>query len=146
VTLPWKILAGILALAAALAYGDHHGRKVERTTWQAKVEQTRAEASEEARRIERQRQEDADAATQKQIDDLGRINDGLVADIDRLRNRPPRVIRVPGDTITTCESATGAELSGPDARFLAGLAARADECRATLNAYYSWADGLSQGR
>lgn len=140
--LPWKILAVVLLVAGAFAAGDLHGHRTERTTWQAKIEQARADASEEARRIEHQRQEAANAATQKQIDELGRINAGLVADIDGLRNRPPRIVRVPGDPGAACEGATGAELSGPDARFLAGLAARADECRATLNAYYEWADGL----
>lgn len=140
--LSWKILASIMALAGAFGAGNLYGHHTERTAWQVKIEQARANASEAARQIERKRQEAANAAAQKQMDELGRINAGLTADINRLRNRPARIVRMPGDTRATCQGATGAELSGPDARFLAGLAARADECRATLNTYYEWADGL----
>lgn len=44
-------------------------------------------------------------------------------DIDSLRNRPPRRVEV--IKAGTCTGVSGAELSGPDAEFLTGEAARA---------------------
>lgn len=44
--------------------------------------------------------------------------------LDSLRNRPPRRVEVVRNQ--SCEGSTGAQLSEPDARFLAGEAARAD--------------------
>jgi hypothetical protein len=142
VNLPWKILAVVMALAGAFAAGDYHGHRTERTTWHAKVEQARADASEAARQIERKRQEAANAATQKQINELGSINAGLIADIDGLRNRPPRIVRVPAPASPDCAGSTGRELSAEDAGFLVRLAADADRHRAALAACYAYADAV----
>lgn len=51
--------------------------------------------------------------------------------LDELRKRPERL---PEPAREACKGATGAELSGRDAEFLARLAARADELRAALRA------------
>lgn len=48
-------------------------------------------------------------------------------DLDSVRNRPPRRVEVV--RAGTCEGVTGAQLSGPDAGFLVGEAARAERIR-----------------
>lgn len=142
---PWVLLAGVIAIALALGYGDYHGRKVERTAWQAKIEQARAEAAETALRSEREQQKGVNDAIQQQAEELAVINSGLRDDIKRLQSRPPRIIRVPGTPTTDCEGTTGRELSRPDAEFLTGLAARADTIRSALIACYAYADSIGGG-
>lgn len=137
---PWVLLGAVLAIALALAYGEHHGRGTERTIWEARVEKVRADAATEALRIEREQQKEINDGIQRQAEELAVINSTLRDDLDRLRKRPPRIIRVPGAAATDCEGATGADLSAPDAEFLTRLAARADTLRAALIACYEYAD------
>lgn len=138
---PHLLLGAVLAIVGAFLAGDIHGHQSERATWQAKVEEARAEASESARHQEQVKQGKINEALRKENERMARINAGLADDIDELRNRPPR--RVPKTTGTSCEGATGAELSGSDAQFLAGLAARADRHRAALEACYEYADTVT---
>lgn len=138
---PYLLLGAVLAIVGAFLAGNIHGHQSERTTWQAKIEEARAEASEVARKQEHAKQGKINEALRKENERMARINAGLAADIDELRNRPPR--RVPETTGTSCAGATGAELSGPDARFLVGEAARADRLRAALAACYEYADTVT---
>jgi hypothetical protein len=134
-------IAAILALIGAFAGGEWHGRQSERAKWEARINKERAEASESARKQERAQQEQVNESLRKENERMASINAGLAADLDELRNRPPR--RVPETPGTSCEGATGAELSGPDAGFLAGLAARADRHRAALATCYEYADTVT---
>ena len=125
------------ATTAAYLKGYGNGEEAERLAWQSKTDQIKAEASEAARVIERTQQEAARNAIQNQLTEERRIAVALRTDIDSLRERPPRTVRVevPGAP-ANCEGVTGRELSRPDAEFLAGLAARADRLRAALMTYY----------
>lgn len=122
-----------LWLVAALAgwgWWNSHQLRAER----AAAAQARAEATQEARRFEQ-----AHAARVQEIQDakdadLRRIGGRLAAALDRLRDRPKRPADMPEAGRAACAGATGAELSGPDAAFLAGEAARADTLRAELGA------------
>jgi len=73
---------------------------------------------------------------------IANINSRLVVALGELRNRPERrdsAAVIPAD----CKSATGAELSRPDAGFLIGEATRADTLRAGLKACYTQYDALT---
>lgn len=138
------LIAAALALfAGTWLHGNAHGRTVERETWAAKTEKARADAHEAARKTEQQRYGVLLDALNAQFMEQRVISAGLNADLERLRNRPERRIEtVPGDPATGCKGATGAELSGPDARFLVRLAARADQHRAALASCYEYADSV----
>lgn len=68
-----------------------------------------------------------------------RINERLADALERLRERPARL---PEPARVTCQGATGAELSGPDAGFLQREAARADSLREALRECYAWVDAV----
>lgn len=74
------------------------------------------------------------------------INAAHAADLVSLRNRGPRRADLPGAATASCQGATGAELSGPDARFLAGEAARGNQLRAALAECYQWIDTVTAPR
>ena len=57
-----------------------------------------------------------------------------------LRNRPDRL---PAAATEACKGATGAGLSRPDAGFLVGEAARANQLRSELAEWQSWGDKVS---
>ena len=137
--LPYLLGAGGIAAGAWVIWDNGY------ETAMAEVDEIRADAVDRAITQERQLQEDADEITKGQMADLAGVNDRLSADIERLRNRPPRTIRVPTASGAECTGATGAELSGPDAEFLARLAAEADRLRAGLRACYQYADAISGG-
>ena len=141
----WLRWGAIAAVLSAVAWLYQHGREVERSKWRAETEQARAEAVQSARTTEQQRYGDLLNALNDQYLAQRAITDRLHGDLERLRDRPPRVIRVPGDPATECQGATGAELSGPDAEFLTRLAASADRHRAALAACYAYADSLQGG-
>lgn len=146
IPLPYRILAGLLMAIGLFFAGNYHGHKAEKTTWEARIEKERAEASEQARQTEHAQQEQINDALRKQLADLGNVNAGLSADLDRLRNRPRRPTTVPQTSSATCAGSTGAELSREDAEFLAGEAARADKLRASLSACYSAYDAVSNSK
>lgn len=92
----------------------------------------------ETRRIEQKRQSMA-AGIQESKDAKNRtVINRQLALIDELRNRPERTVHT-----SDCKGATGAELSRPDAGFLAGEAARAERQRNALEACYSQYDSLT---
>jgi hypothetical protein len=101
-------------------------------------------AQNESRAVEHKRYGGLLDALNTQYLEERRIAATLAADLERLRNRPPRTIRVPGDPAVDCAGATGRELSKDDAGFLTRLAARADSHRAALIACYEYADWLQR--
>ena len=100
----------------------------------AEVAQAQADAVEQAREVERQKQRSIDA----QATELAARLRGVAADRDRiaaeLRSRPPRRLPVDPGAAGRCDGASGAELSAPDAQFLAGESARADAIAVRLQA------------
>ena len=68
------------------------------------------------------------------------ISNRLQSTVEQLRQRPERLQPPP-----TCEGTTGAELSRPDAEFLAREAARADKLRQALASCYQLYDEVRDG-
>lgn len=139
---PWVILSVILAILGAAAGGEFHGRKVERTAWEAKIQSARADAAEAARNDEKEKQQGVNRALQEQNDNMAAVNAGLNRDLERLRQRSARR-DMSGTASATCKGATGALLSREDAGFLVREAARADKLRAALKACYAYADTVA---
>lgn len=140
----WVLLAGTLAIAGAFLAGDIHGHRSEATTWRAKIEQARAEASEAARKTEREQQEVVNHALSEQYWAMAGIRDGLLDDIERLRNRPERPTGVPqAASPAACVGATGRELSADDASVLIRIAALCAATQADLIAYRRYADAVT---
>lgn len=90
--------------------------------------------------------EHADAVEERWQNNVGAINELHQAEIRRvaaardaamrkLRDRPERL---PEAARAACAGATGAELSGRDSEVLAGIAARADELRASVQTCNAW--------
>ncbi|MFU8764907.1 MAG: hypothetical protein ACNA7T_10305 [Haliea sp.] len=132
---------GAALLAVIWAHGHSHGQRTERLHWQG--QQARAVA--EARAIEHQRYGDLLDALNTQYLEQRNIADRLDGDLERLRNRRPRVVRVPGDpAATACDGATGRELSADDGRILVRIAALCADTQADLRAYKQYADSLQQ--
>lgn len=105
---------------------NYHKEKLEILV-QAKKDLERSER--QAEEIERTKNRQIRAIT-------GKLN----ATVEQLRQRPERVPVAPA-----CEGTTGAELSRPDAEFLAGEAARADRLRQALATCYQLYDGVRNG-
>jgi len=100
-------------------------------------------ATDKARKEEQTKQDEVNEIAQQQQDNLQNINDQLVADLSKLHNRSNKR-HLPKDNKATCKSATGANLSSPDAGFLIREAARADQLRTALKACYEYADTVSK--
>lgn len=113
---PWPILAGLI-LCSSCWIG---GCTTERHSWQVKAAQAESVAD--------ARSESLQDIIKLKDDTHAQVLDFVAAvherDLDSLRNRPPRRIEVVRDG--ACSGSTGAELSRPDAEFLAGEAARAE--------------------
>lgn len=139
---PWLILAAVIAILGAFLAGQRDGTTRERTEWAARIERERAESFKAGLETERNQQEKTNAALKTQAAAMARINAGLRRDLDGLRNRPERPADLPETARAACQGTTGAELSRPDAEFLVGEAARADEQRAGLDACYQVMDAL----
>lgn len=137
---PMLILAVVLAFVLNGFYWAAHGSNAADTRWKAKIEQQRADAESKAREQEKTWQEAANAIVKNQDAKLAATRRNLDAALDSLRDRPDRPAADSKPTGTDCKGSTGAELSRSDARFLAGLAARADEIRVGLEACYEFAD------
>lgn len=139
----WLIQWGlILALAAAgVGWAAAGIQTVRLAHLQAKVATDLAAATQKAR----EREQDWGRIVQE-IDDAKQTDLRAVAAqrdaaLQQLRNRPQRL---PEAARAACQGGTGAELSGPDAEFLVGLAARADSLRAELSACYQREDAMSR--
>lgn len=103
----------------------------------------RLQAVEQARKREQELTEAArrkEVAKNEELDRIRRDRDDLR---ERLRNRPDRM---PEAAAATCQGATGAELSGPDAGFLAGYAAEAARVAAELAECQGWVDEVTKPR
>ena len=100
-------------------------------------------ATDKARKEEQTKQEKVNEIAQQQHNHLKSINDQLVVDLGKLHNRSNKR-HLPKDNKATCKSATGANLSSPDAGFLIREAARADQLRTALKACYQYADTVSK--
>lgn len=129
----WLARLGIVAGAFCIGWigGCNHEAQDRRLDEQAA--ESSAERKTEFLSLELKHVED----THKQM--LEFVDSVYRTDLDRLRNRPPRRIEV--IKAGTCTGVSGAELSGPDAEFLTGEAARAQRilnernaCTAELNA------------
>ena len=92
-------------------------------------------AVEAARIDEKRKQKLINEVIQRQYDEISNINAALNDDLIKLRDRPKRN-EMPREAGIACKGVTGAELSSPDAIFLARLATRADRIRAALKACY----------
>jgi hypothetical protein len=130
---PWLILAAIVALSASFVGGYTTGSSHKDKEWKLVI----ADQKDKARLKEQELQGAVDEITKqskKRQDAIQRkLNDAL----DGLRNRPDRL---PEDSRSSCQGATGAELSRPDSTFLEGEAARADRLREALGTCYEYAD------
>jgi hypothetical protein len=98
-----------------------------------------AQANADARERERLAQKAVNKSKEIRDAEFETINSRLVAAVSELRRR---AVRLPEAARAACKGATGAELSNPDGRFLAGEAARADKLRAALAECQAYADTL----
>lgn len=95
----------------------------------------RVELIEKARETEAKAQKEVETLQEAKNAEIARIASERDDALRRLRNRPGRM---PSATAPTCEGATGAQLSGPDAGFLVGLAAEAARVAAELAECHAW--------
>lgn len=139
--------------AVCLAIGVAGGTVATRLVYVAKIDKINADHTELLRTREAQRVRDEVAARNEERrlvlhaadiekvknEEIATVRGALAAANARVQNRPDRqpapASGVPRAT-PACRGATGAELSRPDAEFLNGEAARADELRAALSACY----------
>lgn len=121
---PYVLLGAAIILAISHGFAFVKGRGYEESKWQAKV----AEQTEKARETEQIWQGAYNEASKSYLAKIRVTDERLRIALDSLRDRPNRPM--PEATRADCKGATGAELSGPDAAFLAGEAARADRTRA----------------
>lgn len=101
-----------------------------------------ATAQVQARQKEQTLAAKAAQLTEQKNAELRKIRGALDATIGQLRQRPSRAELPPA--ASTCQAATGRELSAEDAEFLAREAARADELRAALIACYDQYENLTK--
>lgn len=127
-----RIAAFVVALVLAGGVGWHYGAK-----------QVRLEAAAErevgvnkARETEQLWQGVVNGTVENYDKEVNSIRQHLDNAISELRKRPTRPTGVPTAPHPECSGATGRELSGEDAEFLAREAARADTLRAGLEACY----------
>lgn len=142
---PW-VLLGALLVAIGLIFGGYAWGDTSRNTWWlAKTETDKRLAVEAALTTERENHAKANAVIRQQVSEQAAIAQRLRSDLISLRNRPERTTGLPATAGYACQSATGSELSRPDAEFLSWEAARADEIRAGLIACYQVIDATKQG-
>lgn len=123
------------ALAAAYFGGVHHANE--------RHEFKRLQAVEAAREKEANWQSDVEVLTNVHQAELARVAAARDAAVRELRNRPDRM---PAAATAACAGSTGAELSRPDAEFLAGEAARADSLAADLGTCRAWIETVTKDR
>lgn len=147
--------------ALTLAIGLGIGAYVDHAIMQSRIDKLTVAHAEELRVREVQRSKDEVAAREKErlsavrvgqieqdkTNEIARIRVSYSADIARLQNRADRKPATAGGVpapVPACAGSTGAELSRPDAVFLSGIAARADELRAGLSACYQAYDTVGE--
>jgi hypothetical protein len=154
---PWLIAGFVVALGVATVTGymkgDTAGRAHVQQQWdkeRAQQAEAHAVAMEAARQKEQALQANADQLRKDKEREIRDLNARAVALTASLRQRPERptaeTSSVPGaaGTGSAVAGCTGAELSRPDAEFLAREAARADELRAALRQCLSQYETLRQ--
>lgn len=141
---PWMIVGFVVALGVATMTGymkgDSAGRSYVQQQWDKQVAQQQAEyaaAQEAARKKEQAMQVSADQLRQEKDREIRNLNARAAALTSIVQQRPDRPAKsselsAAPSTGSPLASCTGAELSRPDAEFLAREAARADELRAAL--------------
>ena len=135
---PWAFLVGGIAIAAALwLHGNWHGSKTTANSYKAQI----AKANNEVLRERGVKQEQIDELVKKYFTDTDAISRERDIALDRLRDRPTRVV---GTAPTDCTGTTGATLSREDAGFLTREAARGDRLRNALKVCYDYADSLQE--
>lgn len=157
----WPIAAGALVAGLVVGAGaDHLYMDAKLSREQARYTKLENDHKEQERLSTLKRAEDERAARDKEqqmaaragqieqekTNEIARIRADSAAAIARLSNRPDRKPASTGgvpSAAPACAGSTGAELSSRDSVFLAGLAARADEHRAALQACYRWADEVT---
>ena len=137
---PYLILGAVLAVLAAATAGYFKGSHDKDQEWTVKTLEQTAKDTQAARDKEKEWGNGKDKIISKQASELAANRALLDTALNGLRDRADR--HLPGDTGPACKGATGAELSRPDAVFLARESARADDCRASLTACYSFIDQL----
>jgi|GEM_PF-773768 len=141
---PWGKWAAVAVAAIAIFSAGWTVRAWRADAEIAHIKETlasqRTQAVLAARAEEQRQQEKANEATRKQAASVAAVNAGLLRDLDELRHRPGRAAGVSQVARADCAGGTGAELSGEDAAFLAGEAARADLLRAALATCYEVMD------
>ena len=158
----WPIAAGCLVIGVAVGAGaDRLWMAPKVVAAEAKYTRLMSQNQEAARATQVKRGDDERAAREKEqaqakavaqieqrkIDEIATINARHSAAIASLQQRPDRKPASPSGVpvpSATCQGATGAELSRPDAGFLAGEAARGDELRAALGACYQAYDSVAR--
>lgn len=131
-------LRGVFAaglLVAAWCYGVHWSNE--------RHELKRLQAVEQARQVEANWQKNVAALQEVHRAEVTRLSAALERARRELRNRPDRM---PEASREACAGATGSELSRPDAEFLVGEAARADQLRADLEACTGWVEEVTSER
>lgn len=140
IPLSWTLGGAAVALAAGLACGyvkgHNDGYAALKSDWDDQQLRQKddyinrlRDATEELQ-VMRLREREKQDAYEANLRRVGSQRDAAIAS---LRNRPERVaVPASGAGAEACKGATGAALSRPDAAFLVGLAARADELRAAL--------------
>lgn len=102
----------------------------------------RLEAVEKARQVEQNWIAKTEALENVKTQEIARIAAERDRLLRQLRDRPDRM---PEAAAAACKGATGAELSGPDAGFLAGYAAEAARVAAELAECQGWVDEVKKG-
>lgn len=141
-TLPWLILAVVLAFAGGAAVGEWDGAQRRDREWTAKAAKEIAAAERAARTQETMWQEVVNGTAKNYETKLARIRGDLELALDSLRKRPERTAGLSASAGADRPCCTGAELCREDAAFLSREAARADEQRAGLDACYVVIDGV----
>lgn len=139
---PYLILVIGVAFVLNGFYWHANGVNAENTRWKAKTFEQLAKDSKAAKDQSVAWQTGVDSVINNLGEKHAATRRHLNIALDSLRDRPER--RLPDDSRANCKGATGAELSEPDGRFLAGEAARGNELRDGLEACYAYADTVKR--
>lgn len=127
--LAYRVAGAAGLLLAAFALGWHFSNERQAAA--------RVKAIEQAREVEEKWQTNTEALQEVKDAEIARIARERDDALRRLRDRPGRM---PEASAPSCQGATGAQLSGPDAGFLVGLAAEGARIAAELAECRAWID------
>lgn len=132
-------LGGGLAILGAIWL---HGCSVGQAGEKRKAEAAAHQAMSEARVIETNWQKHAQSLNEARNEELRMVADSHARALAGLRNRAPA--RMPAASEPACAGAGPAQLSRPDAEFLVGEAAAADQLRADYAACVGWIEAVKR--